>query len=332
MSDIEKSFTFLHENIAQWLANIAEVEAKVVKMQAELAKVPARSLPMKRKTGSTESLRDLNAIMEEPSSSPAPPSSPLITRKRKPSIPSGNASGPSKYRSRMMIMVTYDGDVQKSFEQLVRAVGTGRNLLRKGKMAAKLEAMAALAGSDDDDDGDNDDVIMSKIGYRHRTGLSSMRTRATMTQTSVSDSSSTPVELFDSTDKELESAQSLCEKAAHQSLREGDCRKELEAVRKHFGGVQETAKQEVARYVARKEKEEKERAAAPPEPTIGTPTPTPAPAPIIPEPKQIQPVHVPIPSSTLHSSTQVIDIEVDDEEEEEDTHFVMPPIRLTSRV
>ncbi|KAF1956019.1 hypothetical protein CC80DRAFT_83941 [Byssothecium circinans] len=327
MSEIEKSFTFLDENIAQWLTNIAEVETKIVSMQEELSKVAvSRSMPLKRKTGSVESIRDLNTIMEASGSAMATQSSPLATRKRKtPSVLSGNASGPSKYRSRMMIVVSYDGEIQKSFEQLVRGIGTGRNLLRKGKMAAKLEAMAALAGSDDDDDDDNDGAILSKIGYRHRTGLSFMRTRATVMHDGTSnDSSSTPIELFDSTDKALEAAQGLCEKAAHQSLREGDCRKELEAVRKHFKGVQETAKQEVARYAARKEKEERERAAAPPELKADTP--------ITPEPEQILPVHIPPSDGALHSTTQVIDIEVDEEEEEEDMDFVMPPIRFTSRV
>ncbi|KAF2248774.1 hypothetical protein BU26DRAFT_305577 [Trematosphaeria pertusa] len=333
MSDIEKSFNYLHDNIPQWFQDVAAVEEKIVKMQSELAKVPvSRSPPMKRKTGSVESIRGLDAIREEPGSSTAAHSSPFTSRKRKtPSVLSGQASGPSKYRSRTMVVVYYDGQIQKSFETLVRAIGTGRNMLRKGKMAAKMDEMAALAGSDDDDDDDDDDdAVMSKIGYRHRTGLSSMRTRAAMMRSGrgPNNSNSTPVGLFDSTDKALEQAQGLCERAAHQSLREGDCRKELDGVRKHFEEVLETAKKEVTKYAERKEKEAQQ--AAQQELIVKLQTPIPAP---VPESKAILPAEIRPATGTTPTTTKVVDIEVDDEEDDEDDiDFVMPPIRLTSRV
>lgn len=326
MSDVEKSFTFLHDNIPQWFKNVAEIEEKIVSMQNELSKVPMsqRSMPMKRKTGSVESIRDLDAIIEDPSTSASQPS-PFATRKRKtPSVLSGQASGPTKFRSRTMVVVYYDGQIQKSFEQLVRAIGTGRNMLRKGKMAAKMKAMTALADSDNDDD-DDDGAIMSKIGYRHRAGLSSMRTRhAAMLRGDMGNSTSTPVELFDTTDKTLELAQGLCEKGAHQSLRDGDCRKELDGVRKHFEEALQVAKKEIAKYAARKEEGQ---AAQQEEPAKSTPTPVSPP----PEPKKIIPSTIPT-VGTVHTTSKVVDIEVDDDEEDGDMDFVMPPIRLTSRV
>lgn len=328
MSDIEKSFTFLHDSIPQWFKDITEIEEKVAKMQSELAKVPvSRSPPMKRRTGSVESIRDLDAILEEEGSSSAAQQSPFVSRKRKtPSVLSGRQSGPAKFRSRTMIVVHYDGQIQKSFEQLVRAVGTGRNMLRKGKMAAKMDAMAALAESDDDED-ENDDAVMSKIGYRHRTGLSSMRTRAAMFQgnTNNNNSTTTPVELFDSTDKTLELAQSLCERAAHQSLRDGDCRKELENVRTHFEEILDTATKEVTKYAARKEEEQRK---AQPESKAELSPPTPA---LTPEPKKQLPTEIQLTAGAMHTTSKVVDIEIDDDEEEDDMDFVMPPIRLTSR-
>ncbi|KAF2188175.1 hypothetical protein K469DRAFT_703637 [Zopfia rhizophila CBS 207.26] len=329
MSDIEKSFTFLHENIPSWLKNLTEIEEKVKNMQNEIAKVPvSRSPPMKRKTGSVESIRDLGAIMEEASASAVAHQGPSVAnRKRKTaSVLSGNASGPSKYRSRTMIIVYYDGQIQKAFETLVRSIGTGRNMLRKGKMAAKMEALTELAGSDDDDDGDDADPVMSKIGYRHRAGLSSIhatRARATIRGLRGGSSTSTSPEMFDSTDKALENAQGLCERAAHQSLRDGNCRKELEGVRKHFKDVMEKAATETAKYSARKEVSKEE-------PKVETSL-----SPMEmdhPRPSSIPVADIrPIPVVTPIVSSKPMDIEVDDDEDD-DADFVMPPIRLTSRV
>jgi hypothetical protein len=328
MSDIEKSFTFLHENVTNWFADIANIDAKIVNMQAELARMPvSRSLPLKRKTGSMESIREIGAILEDARPSTAIQSSPLITRKRKiPSVLSDKASGPSKFRSRTMIMVSYDGEIQSLFEQLVRAIGTGRNLLRKGKMAAKLDTMMALASSVDEEDEEDDGALMSNIGYRHRTGLSSMRTRASMKQPDVTnDTFFTPIEVFNSTESALDMAQGLCETAAHQSLREGDCRRELESVRKHLEEVQEVAKLELARCVLRKEKEAKEQAALQLESRVKSPALESTPTTVL------KPTISNV-NDTTHSATDEMEIEVDEEEEEEDMDFVMPPIRFTSRV
>lgn len=61
---------------------------------------------------------------------------------------------------------------------------------------------------------------------------------------------------FDYADKQLELAQSLCETAAHQFLRCGDCSSELESVKEKFNLVLEVANNEAARLRAEKEKEE----------------------------------------------------------------------------
>lgn len=333
MSDIQKSFSYLHENIPAWFKQVSDIGEKVARMQEELAKVPmASSVPLKRKTNSVESLRGLDVVMQDSTSLSPVQSTPAATRKRKtPSVASGKASGPSKYRSRHMIVVAYDGQIQKSLEQLVYSIGTGRNLLRKGKMAAKLDAMAALADLDDEDDEGDNSAIISKMGYRHRTGLSAMRNRAAMAQTGVTDKFSTPVETFDSADKALETAQSLFEKAAHQILREGDCRKDLQTARTHFEEAQELAKQEVARHAAQKEQQEQqeqqqeklERAAA----SLPSKTqPKPSAEPVTPpEPHNI----LQVPNGDPHAPPKVMDIEVDDEEEDDDAEFVMPTLRFS---
>jgi hypothetical protein len=329
MSDIDKVFSYLHDSLPQWFVDIDGIEEKIVAMLDELASAPtAPALPKKRKSESIESIRGLDTVMEETDLSGAGQVSPYLNRKRKsPSIVSEHTRNLPKYRSRAMIVVSYDGHLQQSFEKVVRAIGTGRNMLRKGKMVAKMDAMAALAGSEDDSDDDEAAAVMSKIGYRQRTGLSATRTRSPTAQSNAADNSSTPVEVFESVDKALENAQSLCEKAAHQSLREGDCRKELETVRGHFKEVQEAAKVEVARIVARKEKEAQEAARAAEQGTtveaVRAPTLDQTP---------IRPINMPPTAHSTNITSMVMDIEIDDDDDDDDdANFVMPPIRLTSR-
>jgi hypothetical protein len=327
MSDIEKSFAYLHDNIPPWLKTLSEIESKIAIMQNEIAKVPVS--PLKRKTGSVESIRDLDDIVQDPDRSAPQQTSPARPGNPNPQpVDSGTPSASFKVRSKaMMIIVHYDGQIQKDFEQLVRNIGTGRNLLRKGKMAARAEALAELASSDSDSEGsDNEDVdnIRSKIQFRRRAGLSSMRSRpTTRAGANPSSSTSTPEALFDSTDKALEQAQSLCERAAHQSLREGDCRKELDSVRKHFQDILDSARTEVAKHKARREKEAERKASMEAKRTSTNSTSSQAEAEI----KPILPVKPPPPPVT----TKSMEIEIDDEDEDDDLDIVMPPIRLTSR-
>lgn len=210
-------------------------------------------------------------------------------------------------------------------------------MLRKGKMAAKLEALADLASSDDDSEGsdDDDEQVMSTIGYRHRAGLSSMRARGMMggEPTAKHNTKASP-ELFDTTDKSLEQAQGLCEKAAHQSLRDGDCRQELNDVRKHCKVVLDTATNEVAKYNARKEKEAEDAKNNPPRKQSDSEVLTAATTPELSASTDIaidfRPMMPSIKSAPPAIPTSKgIDIEIDEDEDDDD--FVMPPIRLTSR-
>jgi hypothetical protein len=320
-SDIPDSFTFLHKNIPQWLRDLTDIEAKAASLQNEISRVPvSKSPPMKRRSNSVESLRDIymTAIPEEQSTQPsAQQDSSQLPRKRKiPSVVSAHASGPSKYRSRTMIVVQYDGQMQKSFEKMFRDIGTGRNLLRKAKMAARMDALAELAAESSNDEEDDDP--MSKISYRHRSGLASIR--AARTRDSLrgfQSGGSSSAELFDTTDKSLELAQGLCETGAHQSLRDGDCRKELNGVRKHLETVLEIAKREVAKYPAKKEELKED----------GKVESVPLPTEI--EPKLVVVAPKPVPVIAIDNS-KIMEIEVDDESDDED--FIMPPIRLTSRL
>lgn len=313
-------------------------------MQEEMVKVPLVSSPFaKHMSESIESGPHgrMAAIEEEAAPSRTAQTDPVGNRKRKTlSVISGHASGPTRYRARTMVVVNYDGDMQKSFELLVRAIGTGRNLLRKAKMEAKMQELSALAGSsesEDEADDNEDDAIMAKVSYRPR--VASMRARATIRNSArpgVNGAPSAPVALFDTTDKTLENAQSQCETAAHLTLREGDCRKELGSVRKNLAEVLETAKAQVTNFNAAAPRH-------PPEPqsqeTSNTSVPSiepaykkhfphiSAPSPTPPPPPNNTVTTVPV---TTLTGLKGMEIEVDDDEEDEEEDFPMP-VRYTSR-
>lgn len=349
MSEIEKSFMFLQDNIPQWLQDLTRVEQKVAAMQEEIVRVPAAMSPFaKRRTDSIESLRDdrvdrMRAIAEAPLSLQGAQTNPIMNRKRKTlSVASGSASGPSRFR-RTMIITSYDGDMQKSLELLVRAVGTGRNLLRKAKMEAKMNEFAALAeSSEDEDEGDHDteDAAMAKVSYRPH--MASMRARAAARRLGgrgANGGAGAPVTLFDSTDKTLENAQGLCEKAAHLTLRDGDCRKELDVVRKTFVDVLDIVKTEAAKCAATRSLQPPvdERAHDTPGTSVSSVEPSykkhfPQISPPSPESKAISTSTLPaIPTTHISTNPKTMIIEVDDDDDDEEEEFVMPAVRLTSR-
>jgi hypothetical protein len=345
MSDIEKAFTYLHDNIPQWLQDITTVQDKVTAMQHDNTKVPISQSPFgKRRTDSTASIRPaLHAIAEDaPPSNASPGDAVGSPEPRSLSVSSGRVSGLSRHRPRTMVVVSYDGDMQKSFELLVRSIGTGRNMLRKAKMEARMNEMATQAESseeDDDVDDDDEDVDLSKINHRAR--MSSLRARSAARRSGrlgVSSGVETPAALFDTSDRTLEQAQELCEKASHLILREGDCRKELEGVRKNFETMLETAKAEVDKCNARKsqhppelqphETSDTSMSSLEPEMLYRKDTPQAA----LPlhkldaQPKTAQPQQ----PTTAPQPLKIVDIEVDEEDDDDD--FVLPPVRLTSRL
>ena len=329
MSAAEKSFAFLQDNLPNWLHDVAALEEKVTAMQDDNARVPVSVSPFaKHESESIESLRPgkLSAIGEE-AISQAAQTDPVANRKRKaPSAMSGRASGPATYRPRTMVVVSYDGDMQKSFESLVRALATGRNLLRKAKMEARVKEMAAATSSEEEDNTEDDDEE-EMPSYRPR--ISSMRTRAAARRNGGSEA---PSELFDTTDRMLEQAQNRIETAAHLTLREGDCRKELKVVRRDLEDVLDIAKTQVTKSSETRQLEAVEPQ-APDTPDTSVSSFTPSSKPYFPHMSTSHPKSEPIAPVLAMSekmAPKLMDIEVD-EGEESDEEFVMPAVRFTSR-
>jgi len=129
-------------------------------------------------------------------------------------------------RSRHNVIIHYDSYTQIELEQLIQDIGSARRNIRKGKMTLAL------------------DISPKRISLREasRSGPSDamdiIRSRVVRKETS-----------FEFADKQLESVQSLCEVAAHQVLRSGNCSTELENIQEKFKLVLETAESEVERRV-----------------------------------------------------------------------------------
>ncbi|KAI0457814.1 hypothetical protein F5B21DRAFT_74481 [Xylaria acuta] len=205
-----------------------------------------------------------------------------------------------KYRSRRMVMVYYDSYVQSFFEELVKFVSAQRNLMRKAKMAAKVAHIRRLAElempEDDEDEGGelkpgNELIAAGPVtpAPNRQAGPEEMRLQYLNTR-SYGGALRSPAfnlmpgrgmrtsalngglgffnekgDIWDDLDKGLEFVQGVCERAAHQFLRDGDCNEEIEKIKTRLVKVKELAVDEKARVSAEQTKNENQ-----PEPKSNT--------------------------------------------------------------
>ena len=259
MSEAHKCFTYLRDNAPKWVSELSSLEKHVEEKQKELAQGdggegeavarPDRigSIPSIRKQDVTNGhhtiQNDTDASGGSPEDSAHPSASRrrnvLIKRNKTSSVLTSNMSAPPKFRSRSMIIVYYDAEIQKAFEKLVREIGNGRHLIRKAKMAAQAEAISGSLTDDDLYEMADDAVAPStKVLSFRRAGSSNSQSKTPRGKLSP---------MFETTDKALERGQSLCERAAHQFLRDGDCRLETKFAKEAFEEVLKASSEELAR-------------------------------------------------------------------------------------
>jgi hypothetical protein len=265
-------FESLLESVPTWIADLEDMLKAATEKQNEILfeSQPAADAPVLfKKRSKSSSLRSHRSKDErkdsqvDDSSQSQPPrllrtqlphmtdsdALRLSQRKRKTaSVCSGDQSGPSKFRSRAMVVVYYDGEAQKKFETLVRSIGTGRNAVRKGKMGAKVDSLSRTGSSSSEGSSSGEDRALQqfgKLGYRS--------TRSPRMDSRMFGKDNT-VEAFDKVDACLEKGQSLCERAAHQILRDGDCALELNNAREHLNEAIKLARAELPALKKRAEK------------------------------------------------------------------------------
>ena len=198
-----------------------------------------------------------------------------------------------------MIIVYYNSDIQDAFELLVRNIAGARNNLRKGRTAANFKKRLASL-----------DMGLPPFSAGGESGLDFKIERPTK---KVSPEADNDCAAFDAIDKDLENAQMLCERAAHQMLREGDCKEELLGVKNRFQNALKLAEQELDKFRVQEAEE------APGEP------PTETPVHIDPEIKTVITTVKPIEFAGIGS------IEVDDRSDVESFHVDLSAIRRTRR-
>ncbi|KAL8706286.1 MAG: hypothetical protein Q9201_000662 [Fulgogasparrea decipioides] len=326
--DALKSFTHLTDNIPDWLAKVDDLAIQVAEQHTRFARLSQTHFPgfrLSKKHDSTESLRPPKDGSDDPNTSVppkdiSPTSQPAVNntlivsnirRKRKSdSADLSGASGPQRYRTRSMVIVYYDSAIQEAFEALVRCIAGARNNLRKGKTAASFKArMASMGMGDDDDDDDGYPILNPKLMVKRVPGEPSPSTSPS----------------FDQADADLEAAQNLCEVAAHQFLRDGDCGEELAGTRKRFEDCLEVAKKEVERLQV----EDKPGLAE----TVESPSRARKPAPgdsnpIVLAAEKVQAPRIPTVPTLTTSGT----IEVDNDSDGSSVHIDLSAFRRTRRV
>ena len=262
-----KCVTSLLESVPAWIADLENILKTAPERQNHIVldNQPTEThQEIKRKTSKPSSLTSRRSKDEKAQSAEAKqqdeatllrPQLPHMTQsdalrlaqlKRKTSsVLSGRQSGSQKYRSRSTVVVYYDGDVQKRFETLVRAIGTSRNSLRKGKMSAKVDAMSRTGSSGSEGSSSSQDAVaeIRKLHYKP----AKLRGSALMGKYN-------GTEAFDKVDSVLGNAQTMCERAAHQVLRDGDCALEIKNAKEHFIDVQKLVEGELPALKKRAEK------------------------------------------------------------------------------
>lgn len=353
--DALNSFRSLLDKIPAWIAGLEAVLENATQRQNELllanqAADSDRTLVRKRsKTSSTRSKRSKHSDHDEQAlhtplkettgaetNTPVPtllrPQLPHMTesdalrlsqRKRKTfSACSGDESGPSKYRSRAMVVIYYDGDVQKRFADFVGAVASCRNDIRKSKLNAKVDkfvrsrslSSGSGSGSGSGGSGGEDNTKSLDTFARKTTGLRLQD----MGEVGKSDSN----EALSKVDAFLEQSQNLCEKAAHQVLRDGDCALEvtqakdlLEQARscaeRAIPSLERSAAADEERRVKAEEKQRVERSRQPPPPL----------------PADSEKIEL-LSRDPSNDTLEVDEIEVDDDDDESDTELDITALKL----
>lgn len=265
--DALSSFAFLTENVPTWLKEIDALSSHTIQKHSEFKSEYTRLInhirPRKTKSPSVKSIHGSES--ERPKSRDSTLSkrssleiSPLEagnrqlfaaarrrTKKATSSIHSG-ASGPQKFRSRHMVIVHYDGHTQTVLENMVKNVGSARNNLRKGKqnrelsLGLELPAFRRQPGLDDDD---SNDLLGFSLKNHTRTRYQDLLNPKSNVPPAGTDEKR-GMAIFEEADKELEKAKNLCEAAAHQFLRDGDCSVEIQGLKEAFTVVIDLANEE----------------------------------------------------------------------------------------
>lgn len=267
--DALASFVYLTDHLPTWISQINTLATHVVtkreEFTAEYKRVLEHARPKRKKTPSITSLptnnkqqslrsqkndtnaRDTLSIPRPTDISPLEPANKyLFANARRGKRRQGTsfrscASGPQTFRNQHQVIIYYDSILQDSFEGLVKDIGTARNNLRKGKQAKALERGLRLPsfGSGNYSRTQRGLYLPALSKPRLSTDIA-VEPKPLLHDFPPDDDAS-----FTQSTKDLEAAQALCESAAHQFLRDGDCTVEINKIRAHLENALAVAKAQI---------------------------------------------------------------------------------------
>lgn len=223
--DATASFQYLVDNVLTWKQSVDDLQTYIRQKYDERADDYEQHLdesqPKRRKSASMASLHS------DDDNSNRKPLSRQAQRQRRPrgSIRS-NASGHQRFRSRRNVVIFYDSHIQSELDKLVKSYGVARNNLRKGKnayVASHGFGLPALRRQHH-----NASSSSPRTGSKPATQLSKSATVSVVVAVDPVSDPLKDVTVFARADQQMQFVQDLCEKAAHQIIREGDCKMELE--------------------------------------------------------------------------------------------------------
>ena len=151
---------------------------------------------------------------------------------------------------RHKVIIDYDGHTQKVLEEVARNIGICRSNIRRAKMSMlqtrflprTIHKTSCLVNHRFGES-DQSQVVASNLVRR-------IQTRSGIRLTGSRKAQKTPV--IDLADNQLELAHKLCETAAYQALRAGDCVSEIDSAVKNLKTLLETASNELRRLTEQK--------------------------------------------------------------------------------
>ncbi|KAI1910329.1 hypothetical protein LOZ12_004694 [Ophidiomyces ophidiicola] len=233
-ADSSRCFTLLAQKLPSWLTRVSDLAAhttaKQEEFKADYTKYARKDRKSRMRKGSSlhTNRPDLEGSSHSLKSSSGSGTSQIdsltrmkllkpgdINQKKRIDDCSGSPNDTDRHlRPRRQFIIHYDCQTQTALEKLVREIGGARNHIRKGRMVYMMKSSMEMKPLPE---GFPPDDAMKPI----------FRSTRQITRP-LPGAKNSP---FDLADTYLENAQALCEAAAHQFLRSGDCSKELDRTR-----------------------------------------------------------------------------------------------------
>lgn len=266
------AFSYLQDNLPAWISRITDLAAHTFAKYIECRENYGRQEPLKPRRPTDSCVRSVrpyklmpigqryetnwkSAESERTIAKAKGSMGPIqyAGRKRRPDedLPIDWNERFAFLNKRHKVIIEYDGHTQKVLEEVVQVIGICRSNIRRAKMSMmqtclrikRLDAAACLV-NDLSEESDQSQVAALNSFRRIQTGAG---------MTSVTGSKGTQKKsAIDLADKHLELAHALCETAAYQALRSGDCSPELDSAVERFKKLLDMAGKEVRRLTEQK--------------------------------------------------------------------------------